>query len=334
MRCGGYAWLDASGKIAPQLIPTFAITNVFTIDQSVLKAYPAEQLNIQNETDNIFLRLKWWKNHEGASIDALIGDIIVVVPGQDATGKAIAPDPFYCGAYIVKDVPREGSDADYEFVKLSYEAGKIVSINGVVPDGTNGLLNLYLSDILKEKATRDDTDNSYASKLAKTLWNFSTVSPDLDSDLFNNGERFGFKVDDKIQTYVLTNEFSAEHDKRVAKEDEILATLASTSGALSTAISYVSGEAQGLRDDLGTQNDAPKYAATDTVYSQVFGLRAIVDKNAELLDTAIAGTNADVNKLQASLDYLGQQLGGKAIELSSKTFNFSAVTPGAMAVPP
>ena len=221
---------------------------------------------------------------DGNPVNLQKGDIIVIIPGQDEV-----VDPLYCGAYITTEVPT-AEGGDYNFSRISYEASKIVSIDGKTPDSA-GILTLTPTDIFK----MDNPDDAEA--LVASLWRFKTVFKDGDEI-----DRFSFND----ETYAKSTELDAEISKRALDID-----------ALSAVITRHT-------EEIGKRNDSVGYSLDDAIFPQLKGLRKLVDNNATVLSAVMTDTNDYLATLESQLKNLvNGSLNGKVIELKEQTFSFT-----------
>lgn len=286
----GYAWLDDSGKLPASLMPSLAVTEVFAVEQDTIITQSIDETSpIPRENVNTKMQ-KWMSDSptdkDGNPVNLQKGDIIVIIPGQDQT-----VDPLYCGAYITTEVPTD-EGGDYNFSRISYEASKIVSIDGKTPDSA-GILTLTPTDIFKMDNASD------AEALVASLWRFKTVFKD---DGSNEIDRFSFND----ETYAKSTELDAEASKRALDID-----------ALSAVITRHT-------DEIGKRNASAAYSLDDPIFPQLYGLRNLVDNNATVLSAVMTDTNDYLATLENQLKNLvNGSLNGKVIELKEQTFSFT-----------
>jgi len=299
IRSNGYAWLNSTGKVDTSLLPSLAITDVFTVDQATVKnagslgvtppTMPEGSTELQRLLNTY---LTWLVSEAGGSAALQKGDIIVVTVASGTT-----PDPNFAGSYILTKTPAESEV--YIFSKLAYTDGNIVSINDKTADGT-GAVRVYLEDVLKQlyidtsstEANPDDVATTSAQALNDTLYRAVTI------DEGTAGYRFGF-VDNSPTGAGATIAYAKLAELNTAKS-EINAKISTVSGAVALA-----------RTDLGLRTDLSSSSLSASLFAQTKQLRSDVTNN-----------TANVDIVHENVTSLHSALNSKAITLILKDFTW------------
>lgn len=292
----GYAWLGEDGKIDDRFIPTLAITDIFTVTQSELQHIENDS-GLSGQAD-VINKLQYWI--KGIKLDEEYenyekikkGDIIVVTAGEGETVNA-----SYCGAWIITNIVKPGEEGyedrvkgmNFKIAKISYESGNIVSVNGQVADAA-GILHLKLEDVVKE--SNPNNPRNVADALIKIRVYDLSGSTKFgwvpQSDSFETGDTIAPEA-----TFAFLSEVNAEKDAREAADAEILSILATANDNIAT-----------LSGVVGKPSDPVKFDVNESLYSQIKGLREMVNENA----SALFSTDNAAKGIRDMLDNLKNEL--------------------------
>lgn len=363
----GYAWLNHDGKIDASLLPSLAITETYVVEQKEFipdftdgtewEQY-VETVSNYVQANSIYTLLEDWVNRkiESENLRFQKGDIFIVTPNAivknnpsdsySLTTKELAAEeeealkkiinPAYSGTYIVTDIRKSDSTGfKVTFAKMAYTDSNIVTINGLSPNNSTGMLSIELADILKMRATFDsryaESGNIAAAEaLQDTLYRAATVLDD------NGSYRFAFidnavgsPTENQIVKYAKLSELNKEVEDREAEIQRIESLANDYKAALDRVDADLSTDIAGIHETLGTRNDdtviptdGMRNGMNAPVFDQLAALRYDVDWNAEVLHKTKVNTNALLTQIQSNVNSLFEHLDGKAVAILEKQFNW------------
>ena len=234
----GYAYLNENRKIDESLLPEYAITNTFIVNQFTLMAYTDP---LTNEIGNPIIdvnevnadiydpswRINNWINSNDfkkiyGSLIPEQGDIINVIYEKSKETDYININVV--GSYIVTNtsLKKIASNSIVKCVisKLVQNGSNITSVNDIEPSNSRGSIDIDLSDILiKDKKINFKTDfeKSDVDDLTDNLYRITSKEDGVNF-------RLGFKIDvNNTKYYAFDDELQSESNLR-EKTDNIISS--------------------------------------------------------------------------------------------------------------